>query len=81
MHAPVIRIGNSKGIRLPAALLKACNISDEVDIELNDGRLIITPVKTARQGWDAAFSEMHASEEDTPYIDDILEDEDEDWVW
>lgn len=81
MHAQVIRIGNSRGIRIPAALLKACNIEDEVDIELSEGKLVITPVAIPRAGWDASFQAMRAAEEDQPYLDLPPDEDSEDWTW
>jgi len=81
MHAQVIRIGNSRGIRIPAALLKACCIEDEVDIELTDGKLVITPISTPRHGWDESFKAMHAADEDQPYLDFPPDEDSEDWTW
>lgn len=81
MHAQVIRIGNSKGIRIPAALLKACRIEEEVDIELTDGKLVITPITSPRQGWDDSFVAMHAADEDEPYLAELPDDDIEDWTW
>lgn len=81
MHAQLIRIGNSKGIRIPVALLKACRIENEVDIEVAEGKLIITPISAPREGWNEAFIAMHAAEEDTLYLDDLTDEESEDWTW
>ena len=33
MKAKLVSIGNSKGIRIPTAILKQCNIENEVDLE------------------------------------------------
>ncbi len=81
MHAHLIRIGNSKGIRIPAAILKACRIENDVDIEVADGKLIITPISAPREGWNEAFIAMRAAEDDTLYLDEITEEDTEDWTW
>ena len=51
MRANVIRIGNSRGLRLPKPLLEQCGIREAVDIAVEDGRLIVTPLRRPREGW------------------------------
>lgn len=51
MRANVIRIGNSRGLRLPKPLLEQCGIGAVVDLAVEDGRLIITPLRRPRDGW------------------------------
>ena len=59
MKAKVISIGNSKGIRIPMAILKQCNIENEVDLEVEKEKIVIKPVKTKpRDGWNDAFRLM-----------------------
>ena len=46
------QIGNSKGVLIPAAFLASCQIQDEVDMQLQEGRIIITPMaRKLRVGW------------------------------
>ena len=54
MPTPVISIGNSKGLRIPKAILKQCGIEDMVDLRVTDAGLIISPVKKIRAGWEEA---------------------------
>jgi antitoxin MazE len=65
MRARVIKIGNSRGIRIPKALLEQTGIRDDVEIELADNHLCIRPVATVREGWDSAFRSMGQSGDDT----------------
>ena len=61
MRSKLVRIGNSKGIRLPKALLQAAGLEDAVDLRVEDGKLVIRPVsrrKHPRAGWDEAFARM-----------------------
>ena len=58
MKADIIKIGNSKGIRIPASLLKQCGIDKKVEIEIRHNNIILKPVKSPREGWAAAFREM-----------------------
>ncbi len=41
MRLQIVDIGNSKGIRLPQTLLKQVNFGEEVDVEVNEGRLTL----------------------------------------
>jgi antitoxin MazE len=46
------RIGNSRGVLIPAAFLASCQIEDQVDMQLQDGQIVIKPVRRAlREGW------------------------------
>jgi antitoxin MazE len=51
MKTTVRRVGNSKGVILPAALLSVCDIGDKVELSVENGRIIIAPVKSSREGW------------------------------
>jgi antitoxin MazE len=75
MEVSVIKIGNSKGIRLSKTLLERYNIRDTVDLILEKGQIIIKPLSRPRNGWDKAFMEMHTNGDDELLIDDIFEDE------
>lgn len=80
MEIPVINIGNSKGIRLPKALLEEYKINDTIELILEKGRIILKPKSCPREGWEKSFKEMHANGDDTLFIDDIFEDENfEEW--
>jgi antitoxin component of MazEF toxin-antitoxin module len=37
MKAAVVRIGNSRGVRIPKALLEQCRFRDTVELEVEDG--------------------------------------------
>jgi antitoxin MazE len=80
MEVTVIKIGNSRGIRLSKTLLERYNIRDTVDLILEKGQIIIKPLSRPRKGWDKAFMEMNANGDDTLLINDIFEDENiEEW--
>ena len=58
MLLSIVPIGNSKGIRIPKAILEQCNIRDQIELEVENGRIILEPVHDSpRQGWDEAFSD------------------------
>ncbi len=65
MKANIVRIGNSKGIRLPKPVLKQCGLEESVEIEVEGNRLVIRPVRRPRSGWSKAFTEMAQRKDDT----------------
>lgn len=80
MHAHIISIGNSKGIRLPATLLRQCNIRDEVELLAGKDEIVIRPLaKAPRSGWGEAFAAMHEGGDDALLIDDGMDIGD--WEW
>lgn len=54
----IVKIGNSRGIRIPKVLLDQAALGDDVEIEAQRDQLIVRPVRGARHGWDAQFAEM-----------------------
>jgi antitoxin MazE len=80
MEVSVIKIGNSRGIRLSKTLLERYNIRDTVDLVLEKGEIIIRPLSKPRKGWEKAFIDMNANGDDNLLINDIFEDENlEEW--
>jgi antitoxin MazE len=71
MKIPVIPIGNSKGIRIPKAILDQVQITEQVDLEVEENRILLTPVKEhPRGGWEEAFRRMHEAGEDHQIIEE-----------
>ncbi|MFB6320818.1 AbrB/MazE/SpoVT family DNA-binding domain-containing protein [Saccharicrinis sp. FJH54] len=80
MEVSVVRIGNSKGIRLSKTLLERYNIKDTVDLILEKGQIVLRPLSTPRKGWDKAFKEMNENGDDRLLFNDVFEDENlEEW--
>ena len=66
MLTKIVPIGNSRGIRIPKAMLEHCGFGEEVDLQAKNGALILRPVDAARAGWAAAFAEMGKAGDDKP---------------
>ena len=83
MRAEIIRIGNSKGLRIPKAVLEQCGMKTAVDLRVEDRSLIVTPYEEVRAGWEKSFQLMAKNKDDTLLDDGVLShswDEDE-WQW
>lgn len=65
MRAQIIKIGNSKGLRLPKAVIEQCHFGDIVELEIEDERVILrNPASKSRAGWEKAFKAMHKNKDD-----------------
>jgi len=76
MDISVIKIGNSRGIRLSKTILERYNIKDTVELIMEKGYLIIKPKESPRKGWGKAFEKMRDNQDDELLIDDVFIDED-----
>ena len=82
MLVSIIAIGNSKGIRIPKSIIDQLNISDQIEMEVENQQIILKPIKEKpRSGWESAFKEMHDVEDDFLLIPGINENEDFQWEW
>ena len=60
----VVRIGNSRGIRFPKAILERYAIKDAVVLETRDDGLLVRNKKDKRLSWGDTFQEMARERED-----------------
>lgn len=63
VRAKLVRIGNSRGIRLPKAVIEQAGLGDEVELRVRKGEVVIARVKKVREGWaeDAKHRAEHES--------------------
>jgi antitoxin MazE len=82
IRANLVRIGNSRGIRIPKSLIDECHLGDTVELAVVDGALVVRATSAPRQNWDAAFKQMADASDDllldleTPTEFDATE-----WEW
>jgi len=55
MKAELVRIGNSRGIRIPKPFIEQCGLGETVELRVANDCLIIAAGRQLRQGWDDAF--------------------------
>jgi antitoxin MazE len=84
MRARIVRIGNSRGVRIPKPLLERSGLGDEVEIEAEEHQIVIRAARRPRDGWGEAFQAMAAAGDDQP-LDDNLESQSSfdahEWSW
>ncbi len=84
MRVRIVKIGNSRGIRIPKPLLDQTGIREDVELEVVDDCIVIRPVSNPRKGWDTAFSKMADHGEDVLLsgMDTISHSwDEEEWEW
>ena len=84
MRTHIIRIGNSRGIRIPKPILEQTGIDEDVELEVKNNQIIIRPVSNPRDGWDIAYKTMSEQEDDK--LLQVAENashswDDEEWRW
>ena len=83
-RARIVRVGNSRGLRLPKSVLEACRLGDVVDLSVENGTLVVRPVSSPREGWDAAFQAMAEAGDDALLDADALMGtawDEAEWEW
>ena len=75
MEASIIKIGNSRGLRLNKTILEKYYIKDKVELILEKGQIIIRPIESPRKNWEEKFKEMVNNNDDEPLMNAVFEDE------
>lgn len=60
----ITRIGNSRGIRIPADILRRYKLDKTVILEERADELALRPSKQAKLSWKDTYAEMAAEKED-----------------
>ncbi len=79
MKVAVVPIGNSRGVRLPKAVLEQVGMGDEAELSVEGGRIVLAPTTSPRRGWAQAFSSAAPplSAEDRDWLDASLAEDGE----
>jgi antitoxin MazE len=75
METSIVKIGNSKGLRLSKTILEKYNIKDKVEMILEKDQIILKPIDKPRENWEKEFEKMHKDNDDKLLIDDVFDDE------
>ena len=84
MRVHLVRIGNSRGIRIPKALLDELGLDGEIDLEIRSGKLVLSRARGPREGWDEAFAAMASRGDDRLFHGEQLKAsswDEKEWEW
>ena len=81
MKAKLVRIGNSRGVRLPKALIEQAALDEEVELEVREDSIVISRPGRAREGWAEAAATLAATADDDldPMV--LTRFDRDDWEW
>lgn len=79
MQVAIRKIGNSKGVIIPASFLEQLDFGDAVEMKLENNQLILKSIPQLRKNW---FDNYDPTKDVFP-LDDLKETqiEQEDWEW
>jgi antitoxin MazE len=82
MRARLIRIGNSRGVRIPRPLIEEARLGDEVELLIRGESIVIQRAKPPREGWSDAAAAL-ATRQEQPLLDPPTPTrfDEEEWEW
>ena len=81
MKTRLVRIGNSRGLRLAKPLIEQLGFEDEVDMRAEGGALVIRPSRLVRAGWAEAAAELAAAGDGVLDEGTATRFDAEEWEW
>lgn len=82
MKAKLVRIGNSRGVRIPSAIIEQCGFGDQVELTVEGKTLVIAPTRRPREGWEESFKAMAEAGDDAMLWPDFPNEfDEEEWTW
>jgi antitoxin MazE len=78
----IVKIGNSRGIRVPKILLEQAQLPEEVELHAEPGRLVVQATRRPRAGWAKAARAMRERAHDA-LLDEPTSTrfDQEEWEW
>lgn len=79
MQVTLRKIGNSKGVIIPAAFTEQLGMDNEVELVIRNGELVLKPVLSTRQGW----FDNYQPQQDVAVLGDMkdIASEQDEWEW
>lgn len=81
MKAQLIRIGNSRGLRLPKAVIDQVGLENEVELCVEGSRIVITAAAPARCGWAEAACRLGAGSRGLLNPGSPTRFDEDEWQW
>jgi len=85
MKTKLVRIGNSKGVRIPKPLIEQSGLSEDIELILKDNEIILRSANGPRKDWERAFKKMAAQGDDQLMHPEIAESpnnwDETEWTW
>ncbi len=79
--ARLVQIGNSRGVRIPKPLIEEAGLTDEVELEVQGGTIVVRPLEGTRAGWAEAAARLAAEGEGLLDAETPTRFDGEEWTW
>ncbi len=70
----LVKIGNSKGIRIPKSILQKYGFTDSIQIEEKENGIMLHCSKVSKLSWEDTYKAMRSENEDWSDFDNTLQD-------
>ncbi|MBL8107124.1 MAG: AbrB/MazE/SpoVT family DNA-binding domain-containing protein [Anaerolineales bacterium] len=82
IRTQVVKIGNSRGVRIPKPFIDQTRLGNEVEIAVQRGTIVIRSISRPRNGWAEQFRAM-AEQGDDQLLDKPTQTkwDRSEWVW
>ncbi len=84
VKARIVKMGNSKGVRIPKTILEQLGLGEEVELSVREDQLVIRPSQKPRADWEEQFEQM-AKRGDDRLLDEqavsTTEWDADEWEW
>jgi len=83
MKVALVRIGNSRGIRIPKPLIEECGFGKTVEMHVEDGRVVIEAAQHPRRGWEKMLRAAGPADADELLLEGVGPNafDEEEWEW
>ena len=83
MKTELVRIGNSRGIRIPKPIIEQCGFGESVELRVEKDGLVVSSERTPRQGWEEVFRAAGPSADDELLLENAGPNEFDckEWKW
>ncbi len=58
VKARIVKMGNSKGVRIPKTILEQLGLGAEVELSVREDQWVIRPSRKPRKDWEEQFEQM-----------------------
>ncbi|MBI4772427.1 MAG: AbrB/MazE/SpoVT family DNA-binding domain-containing protein [Chloroflexi bacterium] len=82
LKARIVKIGNSRGIRIPKVWLDQLALGEEVEMAVQSDQIVIRPARRPRHNWEEQFRAL-AAQGDDRLLDEAIATrwDKEEWEW
>ena len=81
MRSKIVRIGNSQGVRLPKLMIEQAGLTEEVELRVEAGQIVIESSRKARAGWAEAAQRAHTAGHDRLEVTGATRFDHTEWEW